>query len=66
MTVPAGTAVFTYCCVPVLLRRSGAPRLRLSLASGAVHEVEGSELDERLSREIFRRTGRVKVIEAWT
>ncbi|MEC8511120.1 MAG: hypothetical protein VX015_03165 [Planctomycetota bacterium] len=66
MTVPAGTAVFTYCCVPVLLRRSDAPRLRLSLASGAVHEVEGSELDERLSREIFRRTGRVKVIEAWT
>ena len=65
MTVPEGAAAFTYCCVPVLLRRSEQPRLRLSLASGEPQEVEGSELDESLSREIFKRTGRVAMIEVW-
>ena len=66
ITVPDGAAAFTYCCVPVLLRRSDEPRVRVSLASGAAHEVDGAELDEGLSREIFKRSGQVTMIEVWT
>ncbi|MEE2939512.1 MAG: hypothetical protein VX460_03915 [Planctomycetota bacterium] len=65
LRVPEGAAAFTYCCVPVLLRRGEERRVRVSLASGAAHEVEGSEVDEALSREIFKRSGQVTMIEAW-
>ena len=65
MTVPDGAAAFTYCCVPVLLHRSDEPRVRATLASGAEHEVDGSELDENLSREIFKRSGQVVMLEVW-
>jgi hypothetical protein len=59
----AGTLAFTYCQVPIVLKRSQAPRLRITKASD-VTEAQGATLSTEDSRAVFERTGDILKIEA--
>ena len=60
LDLPPGTAAFTLCGVPVIVRAvDTAPTIVITSADGARHEIPGSTIDETTSREIFDHTGRV-------
>lgn len=65
LQVPAGSAALTYCCVPILLRQADGPRIKATYAGGASEEWATDTLDAGLSSEIFRRTGKVRLLEVW-
>ncbi len=55
-----GTAAFTLCRVPVIVRAvDTAPTIVITSTGGARNEIPGSTIDETISREIFDHTGRV-------
>ncbi len=63
LALDAQTLAFTYCQVPIVYRRSEAPKLTLHLADGTVRSLEGLVLDRASSSEIFRRSGRISRVE---
>ncbi|RPI23343.1 MAG: hypothetical protein EHM61_19975 [Acidobacteria bacterium] len=62
LNLEAGTLAYTYCQVPVVLKRTGTPRLRVRKASGTT-EVQGTAMSVTDSRAVFERTGEVLGIE---
>ncbi len=62
LPLAAGTLAYTYCQVPVVLRRSGRLRVRISRASGT-NEVQGLVMSAEDSRAVFERTGEILKIE---
>ena len=62
LPVPAGALAYTYCQVPVVLRRSGLRRLRITGASGTT-EVPGLVMSSEDSRAVFERTGEILKVE---
>ncbi len=57
-----GTLAYTYCQVPVVVKRSGARRLRITKASGTT-DLQGSVMIAQDSRAVFERTGEILKIE---
>ncbi|MFB3902173.1 MAG: hypothetical protein ACE15E_01865 [Acidobacteriota bacterium] len=57
-----GTLAYTYCQIPVVLKRSGRARLRISKTSGTT-ELQGAALSAEDSRAVFERTGEILKIE---
>jgi hypothetical protein len=61
-----GTLAFTYCQVPVVLHRGGAPRIVLHGSSGVPPtEVEGHSLDAATSAALFARSSGLERIEVF-
>lgn len=54
-----GTLGFTYCQVPFVYHKAGAPKVVLSFDDGSTQEIEGHGLSLEMSAEIFQRTGKV-------
>jgi hypothetical protein len=65
LDLPAGSLAFTLCQVPVVYRLDGPPRLLVTEAGGACHELAGDTLDRDRSAALFGRTGRLHHLEAW-
>ena len=73
LPVPADALAFTFCQVPVLYRNGGGPGATVPTGDGplvTVHQGDGSRLafpggvlDPDLSAAVFRRDGRVRLIE---
>ncbi|MFG0285192.1 MAG: hypothetical protein ACF8R7_12280 [Phycisphaerales bacterium JB039] len=61
--VPAGAVGLTLCGVPIIVRLSDRSRIAAHCHDGAVTQLDGSELSRELSCELFRRTGRIELIE---
>jgi len=62
--LPAGALAFTCCGVPVIYHLSQGPaRLRWRTAAGATAECRGTTLHPEISAEIFRRSGRIALVE---
>ena len=62
LRLPTGSLAFTYCQVPVVYRLSEKPFLALETSDGRKLRQEALSLDERVSRAIFERTGKVTAI----
>jgi len=60
-----GTLAFTLCQVPVVYRLGEERRLLVAETGGATHAVAGDTLDADRSADLFRRTGRIRRIDAW-
>ncbi len=59
-----GSMAFTFCGVPFVYRSGqGRKRIRVLDASGTVETTDGLELPAETSREIFRRSGKVRMVE---
>ena len=56
----AGSLGFTFCQVPVIYRLGENHRVAIETADGNVTDVDGDTLPEDFSREVFRRTGRIR------
>ena len=61
---PDGSVAFTFCQVPVVLRRGDRVQVAAHLADGSTVVGTGGALDRDLSASVFRRDGRVRSIEA--
>ena len=65
LALPSPGLGFTYCQVPVCYRllEQGEPGLRVSLNTGEIESLPGTELPPTLATELFRRSGRVSRID---
>jgi hypothetical protein len=63
LDLPSGSLAFTFCQVPVVIRRSGKRRLRLVTEDGGTEEIAGLWLDAERSASVFFRKGRIVRIE---
>jgi hypothetical protein len=74
--VPAGAFAYTFCQVPIVVRRGGPARIRIAAATVRDGleldglkldrlELDGLELDGATSAAIFGRTGAVEGLEVW-
>jgi hypothetical protein len=61
---PADSLAFTFCQVPVVLRRGDRLAVTAHLADGGTVEGTDGVLDPDVSASVFRRVGRVRLIEA--
>jgi len=64
-TIPltAGTLAYTYCQIPIVLKRSRTPCLRITKTSGTT-ELQGTVMTPEDSRAVFERSGEIVMIEA--
>ena len=60
--LPADALAFTLCGVPILYRRSDAPRVHVCSADGSVATTAGSQLGLELSQALFRRESEVSKV----
>jgi hypothetical protein len=64
LDVPPGTAAFTVCRVPVVVRASDTgPVIVITRGDGTRHEVSGSLLDQQTSRQIFDHTAYISRLD---
>ncbi len=64
--VPPGTAAFTVCRVPVVVRASDAgPLIAITRRDGTRNEVSGSSLDQQTSRQIFDHTADITRLDVF-
>lgn len=67
-----GQLMFTVCQVPIVYSKRGereqgrADGIRLILKDGKILNLPGNKLDQKSSREIFNRTGSIRIIEFYT
>jgi len=61
-----GTLAFTYCQVPVIYRLSNERKICLYFREGPAEElIQGDSLNEQYSSMIFRREGKISLMEVW-
>ena len=60
LELPGQARAFTYCQVPVVYTPAEQPYIEVQIEGGQTERREGSVLDAEISRDIFRRTGRVR------
>ena len=65
LALDAGTLAFTLCQVPVVVHRTGPPRLRVTGTEGGERTIEGLRLDPATSQAIFARAGTVQRLDAF-
>jgi len=64
LDVPAGSLAFSFCQVPVIYALTGGePSIRITGRDGSFSTTPGYALDEKTSRAIFDRLGRVSRID---
>jgi hypothetical protein len=63
LRIPAKRLVFTLGQTPIILIPSRKESLLITMKDGSRQIIDGNELDEALSRSIFRREGRIRSIE---
>ena len=63
LSLKPGELAFTYCQVPVIYRLARKDSLTIVRPNGARQAVESLRLDSAVSRDIFKRSGRVARIE---
>ncbi len=64
LMLPAGSIGFTFCGTPVIYRLSqGAAAIRTHLSDGKAQDTDGSQLDARLSTQLFARDGSIHHLE---
>jgi hypothetical protein len=59
LRLPAEALAFTLCQTPVIYVRGAAPQITVTYADGTIHTSAGDRLDERTSRHLFARDGRI-------
>jgi hypothetical protein len=64
--LPTGSFAFTFCQVPVVVRRSERTHVSVERADGTVTEADGATLDAATSAEVFERRGTVTRITVET
>lgn len=64
ISAPNDSVCFTYCQVPVIYRISENEFLSVHFQDGTVQQYDGLQLDTSVSREIFKRSGKVTSILA--
>jgi hypothetical protein len=62
IAVPSHAYAFTFCQVPVVVRRGDRARFTVALASGERVAVDGSSLGREISTHIFARAGFVRSV----
>jgi len=62
ITLQPGTLGFTFCQVPVILKK-GTPGITLTYADSTQESQKEMQLNQEISREIFNKTGKIKQIE---
>ena len=62
--LPRGALAFTFCQVPVVYRRADGLEARVHLEDGRVVQCPMGQVPRDLSESVFRRQGRVRLIEA--
>ncbi|MEJ2584849.1 MAG: hypothetical protein P8Z38_07340 [Robiginitalea sp.] len=60
MPLPENSMAFTFCQIPVVFNQSESRFLEIHFADGSVDKKDTLDLDPALSREIFRRSGKVR------
>ncbi|HSR61258.1 MAG TPA: hypothetical protein VLL47_10920, partial [Robiginitalea sp.] len=60
LELPGQALAFTYCQVPVVYTPAEQPYIEVQFEGGQTERREGFVLDAGISRDIFRRTGRVR------
>ncbi len=63
--VPADSFAVTFCQVPVVVHRSNHLAITAHLQDGTEVSGTGGALDADISANVFRRDGRVRLLEAW-
>ena len=63
--VPADSFAVTFCQVPVVVHRSNHRAITAHLQDGTEVSGTGGALDADISANVFRRDGRVRLLEAW-
>ena len=63
LEVAAGCFAFTLCQVPVVVHRSGSPRILVTRQDGSCQDINGLALDHSLSATIFQRTGQIQRLD---
>ena len=63
--VEVGSFAFTLCQVPVVVHRSGPPRLLVSHQQGSRQAIDGLALDRTLSAALFERTGQIQRLDVF-
>ena len=61
--VPEDSLGFTFCQVPVIYRISSSSEMKIKYNDGSTKMVESSSLSIEDSKEIFKRTGKIVLIE---
>ncbi|NNF36941.1 MAG: hypothetical protein HKN68_22755, partial [Saprospiraceae bacterium] len=60
LNLDAGELAFTYCQVPVIFKRGTKDQIQLTLKDGATVDMDGLNLPEDESGEIFKRSGKIR------
>jgi hypothetical protein len=62
LRLPANAIAFTHCQVPVIYQLAAGPLLTIRFAAGQKQRQPAPILQEDISREIFQRSGKIKLI----
>ncbi|WP_425392126.1 hypothetical protein [Ekhidna sp.] len=62
INLEAGQLAFTYCQVLIVYEKGDAPEMIVTASNGDIERIEGSMLNETLSKELFDRTGSINKI----
>jgi hypothetical protein len=65
ISLKPGMLAFTYCQVPVIYQLSPERKIRLKYGDGKELVIQGDSLDEDHSSTIFKREGRISLVEVW-
>ena len=60
-----GEILFTFCQVPVIYHQSDVVKTELTYADGSVKTVEGTALDQEVSKSLFSRKGDISHIKVY-
>jgi hypothetical protein len=63
LELPPGCLALTFCQVPVVVHRSGPPRIEVASSDGATRSIEGLALDGPTSTQVFGRTGAIRRLD---
>jgi uncharacterized protein YacL (UPF0231 family) len=63
LIVEKNSIAFTYCQVPFVYTLSNQPGITLLFSDGTKKEIEGIELNEKLSDSIFSREGKIELVK---
>jgi hypothetical protein len=62
LNLKAGSLALTFCQVPIVYVRGDSSRIIIDLRDGSKIKGNGDTLDEAVSTDVFRRTGKVRLV----
>jgi hypothetical protein len=66
LRLPTGSLAFTFCQVPIMYRKADSLDVQVHMQDGTTVQCLGGYVTPDLSDSIFRRLGKVRLIEVWT